>query len=95
MDQVYKWLIFIGIMGVQFFLSRRNNAYWGAILPVLYLVFIFGWLSNRMVNGNTFSLIIVAIGGLAILLGEWSNGRESLKKKRKKELEKMKTLDIK
>ncbi|GIN85181.1 hypothetical protein J6TS2_15670 [Heyndrickxia sporothermodurans] len=83
MDPVYKWLIAIGILGVQFFLSRRTNVYWGTILPVLYLVFISGWLSNRIGNGNTFSLILVSVGGLAILLGIWSKGRESLKNKRK------------
>ena len=94
MDEVYKWLLAIIILGSQFILSRRNNVYWGAILPALYLLFIFGWLANRMVNGNTFTLIIVAVGGLSILSGIWISGRESLKNKRKKELEKMKLQDI-
>jgi len=94
MNEVYGWLIAIGILGIQFVLSRRNNVYWGAILPILYLVFIFGWLAKRMGNGNTFTLIITAIAGLAVLLGIWIKGREALKNKRKKELEKMKLHDI-
>ena len=94
MDEVYKWLIAFGILGVQFFLSRRTNVYWGAILPVLYLVFIFEWLSNRMDNGHPFHTIFVAVAGLMILLGDWAKGRDSLKNKRKKELEKMRLHDI-
>jgi hypothetical protein len=94
MFQVYGWLIAIGILGIQFILSRRRNVYWGAILPILYIFFIFGWLSERIVKENTISLILAAVGGLVILLGGWINGRESLKNKRKKELEKIELHNI-
>ncbi|MEY9979148.1 hypothetical protein [Lysinibacillus sp. RC79] len=98
MDPIYKWLIAIlvaiVILGVQFILSRRTKVYWGAIVPVLYLVFIFGWWYNRMDNINTYTLIKVAVVGPVVLLGMWARGRESLKNKRKKELEKMKLHDI-
>ncbi|MFJ3386974.1 hypothetical protein [Lysinibacillus sp. NPDC086135] len=98
MDPNYKWLIAIliaiVIIGVQSFLSRRANVYFGAIVPILYLVFIFGWWIIRTGNVNTSSLIKVAVAGTLFLLGTWAKGRESLKNKRKKELEKMKLHDI-
>jgi len=43
-----------------------------------------------MDNFNTYTLFKVAVVGPAI----WARGRESLKNKRKKELEKMKLYDI-
>lgn len=94
MFQVYGWLIAIGVLVVQFFLSRRTNVYWGAILPVLYVVFIIIWLPERFGKEIKFSVILAAVGGLVFLLGMWLNGREYLKKKRKKELEKMELHDI-
>ncbi|USG67762.1 hypothetical protein NDK47_10990 [Brevibacillus ruminantium] len=94
MFQVYGWLIAIGVLVVQFFLSRRTNVYWGAVLPALYVVFIFIWLPERFGKEITFSIIIAAVAGLVFLLGMWLNGREDLKKKRKKELEKMELHDI-
>ncbi|MCL1694694.1 hypothetical protein [Lysinibacillus sp. BPa_S21] len=98
MDPIYKWilaiLIAIVLIGIQSFLSRRTNVYWGAIVPILYLVFIFGWWFNGIENVTTYSLIKVAVVGSVFLLGTWAKGRESLKNKRKKELEKMKLYDI-
>ena len=89
MLEVYGWLIAIVIIGLQFYLSRRINVYWGAILPGLYLVFIVSWFLKKFGEVDTLSLILAAVGGLAFLLSIWINGRESLKKKRKKELEKI------
>ncbi|WP_163100718.1 hypothetical protein [Peribacillus alkalitolerans] len=89
MLEVYGWLIAIVIIGIQFYLSSRTNVYWGAILPGLYLVFIVSWFLKKFGEVDTLSLILAAIGGLAFLLSIWINGRESLKKKRKKELEKI------
>lgn len=94
MFHVYGWLIAIGVLVVQFLLSRRTNVYWGAILPVLYVPFIIIWLPERFGKEITFSVILAAVGGLVFLLGMWINGREYLKKKRKKELEKMELHDI-
>jgi len=94
MFEVYGWLIAIVIIGVQFFLSRRTNVYWGAILPVVYL-FSIKWLFFRRIGEeNTLYLILAAIGGLAFLLSVWIKGRESLKKRRKKELEKIELQNI-
>jgi hypothetical protein len=60
----------------------------------MYVIFVaYLWIvETHLANvGN----ILVLVGGLALLLSVWNNGRESIKKKRKKELEKMKLRDIK
>ncbi|MMZ59629.1 hypothetical protein D1872_216790 [compost metagenome] len=76
---LYSFLITIVILVIQFFLSRRNNVYLGAILPVVYLVtFIYLWFSETLFIKST---LLAAFAGLAALLGIWINGRESLKKK--------------
>ncbi|WP_279389166.1 hypothetical protein [Scopulibacillus darangshiensis] len=38
--------------------------------------------------------LLALLAGSAILLGEWDKGRKSLKKKRKKELEKIELHDL-
>ncbi|MEH7461896.1 hypothetical protein V7166_07350 [Bacillus thuringiensis] len=97
MFRLYGFLIALILVGLQYFLSRRENVYFGMALPVLYVVtLLYLWISEIFfVKGNTISFIFVILGGLVILLGIWVKGRESLKDKRKKELEKMKTQDIK
>lgn len=94
MFEVYGWIIAIGIMLIQLFLSRRTNVYWGAIIPVLYLVYIFNWVIERVGKVNMLTLILIAVGGLAILFDLWISGREYSKKKRKKESEKIALQDL-
>ncbi|MFD2683257.1 hypothetical protein [Bacillus seohaeanensis] len=89
MEQVYGWSIAIVVLTIQFIFARRKRAFWGAILPVLYLIFMVYWIPARNDDLSTVRLILVAIGGLAILCSIWINGREHLKKKRQKELEKI------
>lgn len=90
----YRVFIVACVLAVQFFLSTRNNAYWGAILPVAYIVFLTWMLiSNRM--NSTISYILVLLLGLLFLIAEWNGGRKYLREKRKKELDKMKILDMK
>lgn len=92
MHDVFWVLVCFIIVGIQRFLSTRNNIYWGGILPTLYLIG-FIWIISNKEKVPT-PLILAVLGGLVILLGGWTEGRESLKRKRKKELEKMKTMDI-
>ncbi|MBM7605482.1 hypothetical protein FS935_10350 [Metabacillus litoralis] len=86
MEQVYGWLIAIVVLVIQFLLSRRKRALWGAIVPFLYLIYMVYWIPNKYDDFSVVKLILVAIGGLAILCSIWINGREYLKKKRNKEL---------
>jgi len=97
MFKVYAWLIALVILGCQYYLSRKRNVWWGAILPIAYfLVLIYGWVSETyFTRENTTSFILALLGGLAFLLSGWINGREALKRKEKKELEKMKLKDLK
>lgn len=95
--KVYAWLIALVILGCQFYLSRRRNVWWGAILPIAYfLVFVYSWFSETFFTrgNNTASFVLALLGGLAFLLLGWINGRESVKRKEKKELEKMKLRDF-
>ncbi|WP_210367122.1 hypothetical protein [Bacillus sp. REN3] len=94
MPGMYGWILAILIIGIQFYLSRRRNVLWGAILPALYSVFIVGWFIKRFGQEDTLSLVLAAVGGMAFLLSVWISGREAVKKKRKKELEKMELQDM-
>lgn len=78
---------------MQYFFSTRNNVYWGAIIPVLFVT----WLTWRLFTTHIESIlayVLILLVGLAFLTGQWYSGRESLHKQRKKELNKMKTHDI-
>ena len=89
----YRVFIIAGVLAVQFFLSTRNNTYWGALLPVAYIVFVTWMLiTNRMDSAISYFLVLLL--GLLFLIAEWSGGRKYLVEKRKKELEKMKIHDM-
>ena len=89
---IYDVLIIAGFLGVQYFLATRNSFYWGAILPIAFLA----WRGSIIftADGKILSHILITILGLAFLIGQWTAGRKSLKEKRKKELEKIKTQDL-
>lgn len=91
---IYGVFIIAGILAVQFFFSTRNNIYWGAILPVAYFVFL-TWLfvTNHIESNMGFFLYLLL--GILFLCAEWNGGRKYLHEKRKKELDKMKTHDMK
>lgn len=88
-------LITILLLVLQQYLSSRERAWLGAIIPTFY-VLIIGTLLNTgelelISNRNNILLSL----GLVIFLGMWAEGRNSMKKRRKKELEKIKAHDIK
>jgi hypothetical protein len=90
MIDVILFLAAIVIIGVQYYLSRRNNQYWGAILPVIYIAFfVYGSLSGVFKEGKGVSIFLAAFGGTVVLLSLWVSGRQAVKDKRKKELEKI------
>lgn len=89
----YGVFIGAGILALQFFFSTRNNIYWGAILPVAYLVFLtWSFVTNRLESIIGFFLYLLL--GLLFLCVEWNGGRKYLHEKRKKELDKIKTHDM-
>lgn len=90
----YRVFIIAGILGVQFFFSTRTKAYWGAILPVAYVVFL-TWMFVTNQIDSMLGYILYLLLGLAFLLAQWSGGRRYLHEKQQKELEKMKKKDMK
>ncbi|MDR7075645.1 hypothetical protein J2Y03_000633 [Neobacillus niacini] len=90
----YGVFISAAILAVQFFFSTRNNIFWGAILPVAYIVFLtWQFVMNRI--ESTMGFILYLFLGVLFLCAEWNGGRKYLREKRKKELDKMRTHDMK
>lgn len=91
---IYDVLIIAVFLGIQSILSSKSNLYWGAILPILFVI----WRTGLFVTGNNesfLSYILILIIGLLFLLGQWTNGRISLKERQEKELNKMQAHDLK
>ncbi|GGP11588.1 hypothetical protein [Oceanobacillus neutriphilus] len=90
---IYDAFMIAGFLAIQYFLSTRNNAYWGAVIPVL-LVF---WLTWSLITGRIESVLayaLILLVGMIVLAMEWHEGREALSKRRNKELDKMRSQDI-
>ena len=85
--------IIAGILGVQYFLSTRDSVYWGGLIPFVFVV----WRTWILINEDEkfLSYALVLLLGLAFLIGGWYEGRNALHKKRKQELDKMKSYDMK
>lgn len=94
MNSFVSVLIIIAILVAQQILSSRNNAYWGAVMPVLFITGM-TWLVVTHRLENIWAIIVFLVLGIGLLAEQWSLGRKSLAKKRKMELDKMKTHDIK
>lgn len=86
--------IYAGILAVQYFFSTRNNVYWGAVIPVVFIIFL-TWMFVTNHIEHTLAFILILIVGMLFLFGQWVGGRESLRKRRRKELEKMESYDLK
>lgn len=89
-------LIAFSIIGIQYYLSTRRMAFWGALLPGAYLLFlVYFKFSETFDSSDDKNYWFMALFGMAVLLSGWISGRDSLEKKRKKELEKMQSHDMK
>ncbi|WP_453989893.1 hypothetical protein [Bacillus nitroreducens] len=88
----YDVFLIAGILGVQYFLSTRNSVYWGALIPLVFV----SWRTWIFVNENEkfLAYALILLVGLAFLIGGWIEGRKALHKKRMKELDKMKSFDL-
>jgi len=94
MADFYGALIAAGVLAVQYFFSTRNSVFWGGIIPVAYIVFLtWMFVTNRI--DSTIAFILILIIGILFLIAEWNGGRKYLREKRRKELDKMKTHDMK
>ncbi|MCP3029502.1 hypothetical protein [Halobacillus sp. A5] len=93
MSDFYMVFIIAGSLGLQYFLSTRENVYWGVVIPVVYTG-AFIWMYIAGVIESLIAVILYVLLGLFFLVLEWKRGRKSLINRRNKELEKMKTYDM-
>lgn len=85
--------IYAGILAVQYFFSTRNNVYWGAFIPVVFILFLTYMFATNHIE-HILAFILYLIVGMLFLFGQWVGGRESLRRHRRKELEKMQSHDL-
>ncbi|GGK08925.1 hypothetical protein GCM10007063_34220 [Lentibacillus kapialis] len=86
--------IVVLILGLHHFLSTRKRAWPGTIFPIIYVIVIGGQLIAKVVEIKSSRDIFFYILGFVIFTGIWIEGRDSVKKKRQKELDKMKSHDM-
>jgi nicotinamide riboside transporter PnuC len=89
----YDVFIIAGILGVQHVLSTRNSVYWGGLIPLAFVTWHTWVLFNE--NEKFLAYVLILLIGLAFLIGGWYEGRKALQKKRKQELDKIKSSDMK
>lgn len=92
MNSVTLTILYFSLVGIQHFLSSRNNLLLGGIVPSIYIIYFLRIYLKEGISG--FAVIFIILGFLFLLL-LWYEGRSNLKERRKKELEKMKTIDMK
>ncbi|WP_431803237.1 hypothetical protein [Halobacillus andaensis] len=93
MSDFYMVFIIVGSLALQYFLSTRDQVYWGVVIPVVYTGAII-WMHIAGVIESFIAVTLYVLLGLFFLFLEWKRGRKSLVSKRNKELEKMKTYDM-
>lgn len=76
----------------QYLLSTRKKAFWGGILPILWIVFVvtMSIIKETFLKNMMFQSFIM----LFILLCMWDEGRKKVKSDQQKELDKMKAKDL-
>ncbi|GAB4074583.1 hypothetical protein GCM10028778_20860 [Barrientosiimonas marina] len=92
------WLIAITItillFIVQHFASISRIPWLGTIIPTALAIVIVSMLVLGKLEINSSRDLFFMIAGPLVFLSLWGEGRNSLKRKRKKELNKMKTWDL-
>ncbi|MBO0380603.1 hypothetical protein JWK46_08955 [Staphylococcus hominis] len=92
MYELLSILILIVMFGVQYFLSTRSNKFLGAIIPILFVIFVaFMYFNNNL--GLITSIVLLALGLIA-LIEQWYKGNKQKKVNSAKEMVKMKGKDL-
>ena len=85
-------LILIIMFGLQYFLSTRSNKFLGAIIPIIFIIFVaFMYFSNNL--GPITSIVLLALG-LILLIEQWYKGNKQKKVNYDKEMVKMRGKDL-
>ena len=77
------------LLAIQYFLSRTGNKIVGAIVPVIFVIFLIYLYLSEKLGLNIWGAIIFGIIGLLFLLGQWDSAQKDNKKKTKKESDKV------
>ncbi|MDK8179613.1 hypothetical protein [Paenibacillus sp. UMB4589-SE434] len=91
--KIIMWIVLIGGLLLQIYLSRRSSWVWGGIIPaivVISTVIMF----NRYDLSFTYSNMAPFVLYLVLQLSIWSKERVTYQKKLQKELEKMNAIDF-
>lgn len=92
MYELLSILILIVMFGIQYFLSTRSNKFLGAIIPMLFVIFVtFMYFNNNL--GPITSIVLLALGLIA-LIEQWYKGNNQKKLNADKEMVKMKGKDL-
>ena len=92
MYELLSILILIIMFGLQYFLSTRSNKFLGAIIPIIFIMFVaFMYFSNNL--GLITSIVLLALG-LILLIEQWYKGNKQKKVNSSKEMVKMKGKDL-
>lgn len=92
MYELLSILILIVMFGVQYFLSTRSNKFLGAIIPILFVIFVaFMYFNNNL--GPITSIVLLVLGLIA-LIEQWYKGNKQKKVNSAKEMVKMKGKDL-
>lgn len=93
MNDLLFALLAAAALALQYFLSSRHNAYFGAIIPLLFISGLTWMLfTDRVESPLKYVLILGVI--LLFLLEQWSRGRKALRRNTQKELDRMNRQDI-
>ncbi|WP_077306761.1 hypothetical protein [Terribacillus halophilus] len=93
MPELSVFLIIFVMSAIQYFMATRSSFIFGFIIPIVFIA-VMSWMftSNRIESVAMF--VVLLIIGLILLIEEWVRGRKSLQKRRKKEMDIMKTKDL-
>src|SRR5699024_3051608 len=75
----YNFLIYGGILALQYFFSTRKSGYWGIIIPLLFVSGL-SWMYATAIIESLFAYLAFLFIGLLILSVEWEEGRNKVKK---------------
>lgn len=92
MSEILSILILIVMFGIQYALSTNSNKFLGAIIPVLFVIFVgFMYFNDKL--GPVTSIVLLILGLIA-LLEQWYKGNKQKKVNSNKEMVKMKGKDL-